>query len=348
MYLQQVVMMTVVKIKHQTYHLYILMVLAPLFILFLSLFIGRYPLSIRDITHVMMSFFSDREVQDTHEVLIRYIRLPRVILGLLVGGSLAISGTAFQGLFRNPLVSSGMLGVSAGAGFGAALAIILFNSFYYVYFMSFVFGLLAVVLSFFVGRLCSANQTITLVLGGVIIGSIFSALTSFAKYVADPYNQLPAIVYWLMGSLSRAQYQDIVTAGIPMILGSGGLIVLRWRMNALSMGDREAQTLGINVKMNRIYVVVCATLATAGAVSVSGVIGWVGLVVPHMGRMITGSDNRFLVPLSFSIGACFLIVVDDISRIVSGSEMPLGILTAIVGGPFFIYLLKKTKGKEWG
>jgi iron complex transport system permease protein len=212
--------------------------------------------------------------------------------------------------------------------------------------MAFAFGLLAVVLSFFVGRLCSANPTITLVLGGVIIGSIFSALTSFAKYVADPYNQLPAIVYWLMGSLSRAQYNDIVMSGIPMFIGSAGLIVMRWRINVLSMGDREAQALGINVRAHRMFIIICATLATAGAVSVSGVIGWIGLVVPHMGRMITGSDNRLLIPMSFSVGACFLLVVDNISRVISGSEMPLGILTAIVGGPFFIYLLKKSKGRE--
>jgi iron complex transport system permease protein len=333
--------------KTRLFSPYLLIIAAPLVFLFASLFIGRYPLSVFDIKDVLISFFSGSNTNITHNNIIQYIRLPRAILGILVGGSLAISGAAFQGLFRNPLVSSGMLGVSAGAGFGAALAIILFNGFFYVYFMSFAFGLLAVMLSFFVGRLCSASPTITLVLGGIIIGSIFSALTSFAKYVADPYDQLPTIIYWLMGSLSRARYKDIIMSGIPMIIGSAGLIIMRWRMNVLSMGDREAQTLGINVRVHRIFIIICATLATAGAVSVSGVIGWIGLVVPHMGRMITGSNNKLLIPVSFSVGACFLLVVDDISRVISGSEMPLGILTAIVGGPFFIYLLKKTKGREW-
>lgn len=324
----------------------LLLIAAPLIFLCISLFIGRYPLSVSEITRALFSGFLDYEVNDMHATLIRYIRLPRAILGVLVGGSLAISGAAFQGVFRNPLVSSGMLGVSAGAGFGAALAFILFKSAASVYVLAFAFGLLAVVLSFLVGRLCSDSPTITLVLGGVIIGSIFSALTSFAKYVADPYNQLPAIVYWLMGSLSRAQSKDIILSGIPMIIGSAGLIVMRWRINVLSMGDREARALGINVTAYRIFIITCATLATAGAVSVSGVIGWIGLVVPHMGRMMTGSDNKLVIPLSFSLGACFLLVVDNISRVISGSEMPLGILTAIVGGPFFIYLLKKNKSRE--
>lgn len=323
-----------------------LIVGAPLLALCASLFIGRYPLSVIDIARALCPGMAGGDVNEMHATLIRYIRLPRAILGVMVGGSLAISGAAFQGLFRNPLVSSGMLGVSAGAGFGAALAIILFHGAAPVYVLAFGFGLLAVVLSFFVGRLCSASPTITLVLGGVIIGSIFSALTSFAKYVADPYNQLPAIVYWLMGSLSRAQYADILMSGIPMLVGSAGLIVMRWRINVLSMGDREARALGIQVGVLRAAIIICATLATAGAVAVSGVIGWIGLVVPHMGRMIAGSDNRLLIPLSFSIGACFLLLVDNISRVISGSEMPLGILTAIVGGPFFIYLLKQSKGRE--
>jgi iron complex transport system permease protein len=265
----------------------------------------------------------------------------------MVGGSLAVSGAAFQGLFRNPLVSSGMLGVSSGAGFGAALALILFKDFFYVYPFAFGFGLLAVFLCFFIGRMTASTQSITLVLGGVIVGSIFSALISFLKYVADPFDELPAIVFWLMGSLSRAEYSQILTAGIPMVLGSGGLMVIRWRLNVLAMGDKEAHALGIRVNIDRIFIIACATLATAGAVCVSGVIGWVGLVVPHMGRMIIGNNNRDLIPVTFSMGATFLVLVDDISRLITSSEMPLGILTALIGGPFFIYLLKQTKGREW-
>jgi len=195
----------------------------------------------------------------------------------------------------------------------------------------------AVSLCFFIGRITGGSrQAVTLVLGGVIVGSVFSALISFLKYVADPYDELPAIVFWLMGSLSRADYSMILLAGIPMVLGSFGLMVIRWHLNVLAMGDKQAHSLGLNVNLNRGFIIVCATLATAAAVCVSGVIGWIGLVVPHMGRMVIGNDNKDLIPVSFSIGACFLIIVDILSRMISTSEMPLGILTALVGGPFFI------------
>lgn len=326
---------------------YILISGLPLALVFISLFLGRYPVSASDVIALLLSPFTGQDMDGTHFSVILYVRLPRVILGALVGGSLAVSGAAFQGLFRNPLVSSGMLGVSSGAGFGAALALILFKDFFYVYPFSFGFGLFAVFLCFFIGRLTASTQAITLVLGGVIVGSIFSALISFLKYVADPYDQLPAIVFWLMGSLSRAEYSQILTAGIPMAAGSAGLMMIRWRLNILAMGDKEAHSLGIHVNLNRIFIIVCATLATAGAVCVSGVIGWVGLVVPHMGRMMIGNNNKYLIPTTFCIGAAFLVLVDDISRLISSSEMPLGILTSLIGGPFFIYLLKKTKGREW-
>jgi iron complex transport system permease protein len=318
-----------------------------LVLVLISIFLGRYPVPVADVAVFLTSPFTGREIDPTHFSIIFYVRLPRVLLGALVGGSLAVSGAAFQGLFRNPLVSSGMLGVSSGAGFGAALALVLFKDFFYVYPFSFGFGLAAVALCFFIGRITASTQAITLVLGGVIVGSIFSALISFLKYVADPFDELPAIVFWLMGSLSRAEYSQIFTAGIPMTAGVTGLMIIRWRLNVLAMGDKEAHSLGINVNLNRVFIIVCATLATAGAVCVSGVIGWVGLVVPHMGRMIIGNNNRDLMPVAFSMGAFFLVLVDDISRLIAGSEMPLGILTSLIGGPFFIYLLKQTRGRQW-
>ncbi len=286
-------------------------------------------------------------IPDAFQVLVWDIRLPRAILGALVGGCLAVSGAAFQGLFRNPLVSSGILGVTSGAGFGAALAILLFNATAPIYIFAFLFGGLAVFLSYLVGRNYNTAPTIMLVLGGTIVSSIFTALISLAKYVADPSNELPSIVFWLMGSLASARYQDIFIAGIPMLIGLAGLIAVRWRINVLSMGDKEAWTLGINTGINKGIVIVCATLATAGAVCVSGIIGWIGMVVPHIGRMLVGNDNRILVPTSLSLGACFLILVDDVGRLITGSEIPLGILTALVGGPFFVYLLKTTKGGGW-
>ncbi len=284
---------------------------------------------------------------DIYRNIIWEIRLPRALLGSLVGACLAVSGAAFQGLFRNPLVSSGILGVSSGAGFGAALAILLFNTVAAAYPFALVFGVLAVVCSYLIARLYSTTPAIMLVLGGVIVSSVFGALLSFLKYVADPYEQLPTIVFWLMGSLASARYRDIMVAGVPMAVGVAGLIAIRWQINVLSMGDREAHSLGVNTTLSKGIVILCATLATAGAVCVSGVIGWIGLVIPHIGRMLVGNDNRVLVPVSLSLGACFLVLVDNLGRMITGSEIPLGILTALVGGPFFVYLLKKTRGGGW-
>ncbi len=317
--------------------------------MFITLFIGRYPVSIPVVAQILWCkfTFSTCNLPDIYQTLVWDIRMPRAILGALVGGSLAVSGAAFQGLFRNPLVSSGILGVTSGAGFGAALAIILFHATVPIYISAFLFGGLAVLLSFLIGRVYNTTPVIMLVLGGTIVSSVFSALISFTKYVADPTNELPSIVFWLMGSLASARYQDILIAGLPMLVGIVGLVAVRWRINVLSMGDKEAHTLGINTKMNKGIVIVCATLATAGAVCVSGIIGWVGLVIPHIGRMLVGNDNRVLIPTSLSLGACFLILVDNLGRIITGSEIPLGILTALVGGPFFVYLLKSTKGGGW-
>lgn len=325
------------------------LLISPLVFIFFSLFVGRYPISILDIARILFSKIAlqSSDLPEIYASIVWDIRLPRAILGALVGGCLAISGAAFQGLFRNPLVSSGILGVSAGAGFGAALAIVLFQQTAFIYLLAFGFGGLAVLLSCLIGRVYNTTPTIMLVLGGVIVSSVFSALISFIKYVADPYEQLPAIVFWLMGSLASARYQDIMVAGIPMLIGVAGLMAIRWRINVLSMGDREAQTLGINTTVSKGIVIVCATLATAGAVCVSGIIGWVGLIMPHIGRMIVGNDNKLLIPASFSLGACFLILVDNLGRVITGSELPLGILTALVGGPFFVYLLKRTKGEKW-
>ena len=329
--------------------LYLAIVVAPVVSVFISVCIGRYPLPLTDAIQSMIGgpWSESYQSGDIYTKIVWDIRMPRALLGCLVGASLAVSGTAFQGLFRNPLVSSGILGVSSGAGFGAALAILLFNSVTAAYPLAFAFGIFAVFCAYFIGRLYSTTPAIMLVLGGVIVSSVFAALLSFVKYVSDPYDQLPKIVFWLMGSLASAGYRDIMIAGIPMVIGMTGLLAVRWQINVLSMGDREARTLGINTDVSKGLTILCATLATAGAVCVSGVIGWIGLVIPHIARMIFGNDNRIIVPASLSLGACFLVMVDDIGRLITGSEIPLGILTAILGGPFFVYLLKKTKGGGW-
>lgn len=327
----------------------LVLVLFPILLLFASLFIGRYPLDFPTVIKMLCKGINTpvEDLEAIKHTVIWYVRMPRAILALLVGASLAVSGGALQGMFRNPLVDSGMLGVSAGAGFGAAISIILFNNIFITYLFAFVFGILAVLLSYLTGKIYKSAPTVTLVLGGVIISSIFSAMLSFIKYIADPYEQLPTIVFWLMGSLAKANYSDILIAAIPMSIGVIGIVAVRWRINILSLGEREAKTLGVNTKMCRALVIICTSLATAGAVCVSGTIGWIGLIIPHIGRMIVGNDNRVLIPTCISIGACFLIIVDDIGRVITGSEIPLGVLTALIGGPFYIYLLKRTKGGSW-
>lgn len=329
--------------------LFAFLVFAPAACIFISLITGRYPIPVSQIFSIFLNGITGTAdaAQSVTSNILWQIRLPRALLGCMVGASLAVSGTALQGLFRNPLVSSGMLGVSAGAGFGAALAIVLFGNTPAIYVFSFFFGTVAVLLSYLIGRIYNTAPVIMLVLGGVIISSIFSALLSLMKYIADPYEDLPSIVFWLMGSLASASYKNIMVSSVPVALGMAGLMAMRWRINVMSMGDREARSMGLNVNFDRAVIIICTTLVTAGAVSISGVIGWVGLVIPHIGRMIAGNDNRILIPASISLGACFLTIIDTIGRMITGTEIPLSILTALVGGPFFVYLLKKTKGGNW-
>jgi iron complex transport system permease protein len=338
-----------------------LLAILPILFFIVSLCIGRYPVALRDVWASLFQALLGLTGQapgtgsasggsgvsaDIYAVVV-LIRLPRTILCVLVGSALAAAGVAFQGLFRNPLVSSGILGVSSGAGFGAALAILIFNSTLMSPIFAFTFGILAVGLSYMIGRINQTTPTITLVLGGTIVQSMFAALLSLTKYVADTESQLPAITFWLMGSLASTRTSDIWAAGLAMMIGMTGLMLLSWRINVLAMGDREALTLGLPVMQIKLLVIAGATLAAAGAVSVSGVIGWIGLIVPHIGRMLVGNDNRRLLPASMAIGACFLIAIDILCRTLTSSEIPLGIVTALVGGPFFIYLLRKTKGENW-
>lgn len=341
--------MTTEHRKNHNFIRIIVLVCMPLVFFCGCMCVGRFSVSPADVIKSIAQLVtgSDFGVSSTVYGVVVNLRLQRAVQGLLTGASLAVSGACFQGLFRNPLVSSGMLGVSNGAGFGAALSIIIFNSMVMTSVFSFAFGILAVILSYFVGKISGGNPTITLVLGGTIVQSIFSALLSLIKYVADPYSQLPAITFWLMGGMGSTETKTLIYSSVPMLIGIAGMMLMRWRLNVLSIGDREARTLGIDVGLNKAVIIAFATLATAGAVCVSGVVGWVGLVVPHMCRMTVGADNKWLLPASVSAGACFMIFVDTLCRTVTGAELPLGIVTAIVGGPFFIYLLKKTKGGGW-
>ena len=306
-----------------------------------SLLVGRYALSPGQLVHMLWTWISggaaDWPISDDKVVFA--VRLPRVVAAALVGAALAVSGAAYQGMFRNPMVSPDILGASTGAGFGAAVAILLGAGYFGISAAAFCCGLLAVAAAWLVSRLSKADQAVALILAGMMISSLFSAGTSFVKLVADTQQQLPAITYWLMGSLSSIKDKDVVFLAIPVALGMIPLFFLRWRMNLLTVGEEEAQSMGVNTRRLRGAAIVCATLLTSASVAVSGMIGWVGLVIPHFCRMLFGYDYRRLIPAGALFGAAFLLAVDDISRLVTTGELPLGILTAFVGAPLFLYLI---------
>ena len=267
------------------------------------------------------------------------IRFPRVILSVLVGASLDAAGASYQGVFQNPMASPDVLGASAGAGFGAALAILLDFSSFSITLSAFAMSLASVAMVFWVSRHTKGDRVLGLVLAGIMISSLLQAGTSFIKLVADPNNKLPQITYWLMGSLSGAQWKNVQLAIVPMLLGLIPLLMLRWRLNVITMGDDEARAIGVNAGQIRLGIILCSTLVTAAAVSVSGMIGWVGLVIPHMMRRVIGSDYRYLMPASIVSGGIFLMVVDNVSRNAFSSGIPIGILTAFIGAPFFLWLI---------
>ncbi|MDD5701867.1 MAG: iron ABC transporter permease [Dehalococcoidales bacterium] len=343
----------------------LLMILVGLFLI--SFALGRYPVSPPDVIKVLIyqfavliynitpDFARDAASQvlplahtypDIWDTIVMQIRLPRILAAMLIGASLALAGTSFQGLFRNPLVSPDILGVSQGAGFGAALAILISGNWIAIEISAFCFALLAVGVSFFVSRIVKGNPTLSLILAGMAIGSLFGAFLALMKYAADPIDQLPAITYWLMGSLASIKNQDLLFAAIPMLTGITILILIRWRFNVLAMGEEEAQALGVDTGKLRTIIVLCCTMITASAVCISGTIGWVGLVIPHIGRLLVGPNHKRLIPVCLLLGAAYLLLIDDIARLVASVEIPIGILTAIIGAPFFIYLLKRG-GKGW-
>ena len=313
-----------------------------------SLLLGRYALSPGQLLHMLWTKVTggaaDWPLSDDKVVFA--VRLPRVAAAALVGAALAVSGAAYQGMFRNPMVSPDILGASTGAGFGAAVAILLGAGYFGISAAAFCCGLLAVAAAWLVSRLSKADQAVALILAGMMISSLFSAGTSFVKLVADTQQQLPAITYWLMGSLSSIKDKDVVFLAIPVTLGMIPLFFLRWRMNLLTLGEEEAQSMGVNTRRLRGAVIVCATLLTSASVAVSGMIGWVGLVIPHFCRMLFGYDYRRLIPAGALFGAAFLLAVDDIARLVTTGELPLGILTAFVGAPLFLYLIATGGGRR--
>lgn len=313
-----------------------------------SLLLGRFPISPAE----ALTMLANQVAPDLVEVtwtnqqasIFFNVRLPRIVLALLIGCCLASAGAAFQGTFQNPLVSPDLLGASQGAALGAAIAILMGLSSIQISMWAFVFSLITVGLVVFISMHARGNPITVVILAGVMVSSLFSAGVSYTKLVADPNDTLPAITYWLMGSLTGAKFADIKLVIVPMVIGLVTLFALRWRINILTMGDDEAATMGVNARLVRLLVMVAATLVTASSVAVSGMIGWVGLVIPHLCRMLIGCDYRKLLPASMVMGAGFLLLVDDVARVATTMEIPIGILTAFVGAPFFLYLI--TKGRR--
>lgn len=309
----------------------------------ISFYFGRYPITPRELGGIMLSKFVPVEQfwTDTMATVLFNVRLPRILLACLVGCCLSAAGAAYQGIFQNPMAAPDILGASSGAAFGAAVAIFNGASGSMITISAFLFSLLTVALVLLISRKAKGSKILGLILSGIMVSSLFTAGTSYIKLVADPTDQLPKITYWLIGSLAGAKKQDVVFSVIPMAIGLVPLILLRWRINILTFGDDEARSIGINAKVIRFIVIVCATLVTATSVSVSGMIGWVGLVVPHLTRRLVGNNYRYLMPATMLFGAIFLLLVDNVSRNLLTTEIPIGILTAFIGAPFFIYLITR-------
>ena len=324
-----------------------LLIFIPIILFFGSFLIGRYPVSPIDVVKTLLCpIFPQFQVSQTITTIVYEIRLPRILGALIVGAALAMAGAAFQSIFQNPLVSSDLLGVSNGAGFGAALAILISGTNIITQIFAFIFGIISVSITYLISKAYKAGGILILVLSGVAISAFFNALISAIKFIADPDDKLPEIVYWLMGSLASITMDKLIMIAIPIIIGFLILFLLRWQMNILAMGDEEAQSLGVDPSKTRLLIIIGCTLLTSAAVSISGIIGWIGLIIPHMARMIVGPDNKILIPASLSLGASFLLLVDNISRAVISIEIPIGILTAIIGVPIFLYLLKQGYS-EW-
>ena len=308
-----------------------------------SFLLGRYAVRASDVLAAILGWMGLAPTVHGGAQVVMELRLPRIVGAVLVGAALSVSGAAYQVMFRNPMVSPTILGVSAGAAFGAAIAILLSLPVLVVHLTTFGGGLLAVAITYVVGvKFCrGGNTTLAIILSGIIVSTLFTSLLSMIKYVADPYDKLPVIVYWLMGSLASITRDNLILPLLLMAAAFLPLYFLRWKINLLSFGDEEAKSLGIPVERLRLTVIICATLMTAAAVSISGIIGLVGLVVPHLVRFIVGPDFRFLLPGSALMGGLFLLASDNLARTLWTMEIPLGILTSLFGVPFFLYLLIK-------
>jgi iron chelatin ABC transporter, permease protein len=318
--------------------------LALLLCIIISLGVGRFSISSNDVIMALISIFGfNGDVASNAQNVVLNIRLPRIIAAVFVGAALSLSGAAYQGVFRNQLVSPDLLGVSAGACVGAATAIVLDLSLFGVQILAFICGLIAVGITLAIPKLMNKNSTLMLVLSGVIVSGLMGSLIGLLKYIADPETKLPDIVYWQLGSLAKVDTTNLIFIAPIMLVCGVLLVAMSWRINLLSMGDESAAKLGVNVNFERGIIIVCATLLTASSVCISGIVAWVGLLIPHLARMIVGANNIRSMPISIFIGAIFLLFVDTLARSISIAEVPLGVLTGFIGTIFFIFVLMRNK-----
>ena len=326
--------------------------LALLVLLLLVAFaIGRFAISPGDLLTVLWAKLSGstHALPAVYDAVIFQIRGPRVIAAILIGAALAGAGAVYQNTFRNPLVSPDILGVSSGAALGAVLAIFLSLPILAIQGFAFAGGLLAVAMVYFIGNSVRGHDPIlALILTGVVVGTLLGSCIALMKYLADPYNQLPAITFWLLGSLSSISNGDLIVAAPLVLAGLVPIYLLRWRLNVLSLSDDEARALGVNVTHLRIIIVTCATLITAAAVAISGIIGWIGLLIPHAARLLIGPEFARMLPLTLLLGACYLLAVDTLARTMASIEIPPGVLTALIGTPLFLWLLAVTHSRARG
>ncbi|MDL2248330.1 iron ABC transporter permease [Tyzzerella sp. OttesenSCG-928-J15] len=320
-------------------------VVFPIAAFIASICIGRYPITISQLAGYLANF---GKISDTGANIFWNIRLPRVLFSLMAGGSMAISGSVLQGVYRNPLVSPDIIGVSAGASLGAAISIVLFSSSSSsIQFFAFAGGIIAVFIIFNLAKIGNQATIVSLILSGIIINALARSGVSMLKYIADPLQQLPAIDFWLMGSLNTITWEKLFRFMPLFLIGTVSIFLLRWQLNALSMGDEEAASLGVSVTLTRAVMIGMATMLVSGVVSMTGIIEWVGLICPHITRILVGSDHKVSVPVSFCAGAGFMALSDTIARSISAAELPISVITAVTGAPFLAYLLIKSGKSAW-
>ena len=313
-----------------------------------SVTIGRYDLSVRDVTYILIDNIHPLITpywEPVQEIVVEQVRLPRIIAAVIIGFGLSVSGAALQGLFRNPLVDPGIIGVTSGAGFGGTLAILVGLQGYFLLGLAFVFGIGSILLVKMLSTVRGRTSMLTLVLAGVIISAFFQAAISIAKLLADPFQKLPAITYWLMGSIASTNYSDVLLIAVAVVPSAAVIYLLRFQINVMSLGEEKARALGTNVVLVQWIILLASALISAGVVASSGIIGWVGLVIPHLARALVGADHQRLLPVSGVIGAIYLLMVDNLARTVTTAEIPLGIITALIGVPVFAIVLRRIHSK---